>query len=194
MTSGTISEYARQRIFDWCGTENYGENVYFLDGEQLENKERFAKYESDQEKRQHYTALHNEFVRNQSLLRIQIDSMVSGKAQFFQFRIPVLESELRRQPLYDGTHGLATILEDTWQRFSTYNQLNGKDAVPFRLEVLPNLPSMPDMASIKQNMIEKMRSLIGNLDGLIKYCREELHNLDDRYSLEATTIEPVSAE
>ena len=127
MTSGTISEQARVRIHDWCGSENYGENVYFLDGEQLENKNRFATYESDQERRQHYTAFHNELLKNLAELGMQKESF-EREPSFGNFRLTALEAELQRLPKYNADTTPIESIEVLWKGLSVYNNVSIADA------------------------------------------------------------------
>lgn len=51
LASGKITDQARQYISEKCHKMPYGENVYFLDGERLEQLERFSAYRFDREYR-----------------------------------------------------------------------------------------------------------------------------------------------
>ncbi len=187
MTTGTISSTAIERIHDWCGTENYGENVYFLDGEQLENKNRFADYESDQEKRQRYSALHNEVRRNLLLLKKQVESFSGVHAHFSIYRLSALDSEIRRIPIHEGLRGIGVTMERAWHQMSNYNSLSVNDAA--RIKKNEKSDNSPYIRIMSQMLV-----LCNDLEAIAEYCIAELKNLDERYSLEATTIEPASAD
>lgn len=186
MTSGTISEHARQRIHDWCGTENYGENVYFLDGEQLENKERFSTYESDQEKRQHFTALHNELNRNLAFLVKQRDSFNSENAVFGNFRVSMLEAEIRRRPLFRDP--AASLIEQLWHRLTSYSRFGSSEVSALKKT------DQPRVSATRDGLLLGMEECIQTIQDLLRHCKTELQQLDERYSLQATALSPSDGE
>lgn len=184
MATGTISIQARERIHDWCSLEHYGENVYFLDGEQLENKERFATYENDQEKRQHYSALYNETYRNQLLLKKQIGSFQEKIAHFSIYRMTALDLELRRIPINDGLTGMAATMERAWHQMANYNSLDVDYAN--KIQITHNSHDV----QIRDDILNQMELLKTNLETILQFCLNEFRMLSQRYSLEAETIEP----
>ncbi|MES2793736.1 MAG: hypothetical protein V4719_29245 [Planctomycetota bacterium] len=177
MTSGTISEQARVRIHDWCVEEHFGENVYFLDGEQLDNKDRFATYESDQEKRRHYMALLNEIFRNLAMLKRQRQFFLNDDGSYLLFRISMLEDELRRTPLYDSPDSTLEDIEEMWSTLTMYN----------RFSTSPTKVQPKAINNLK--MIEHMNKAIERAARLGKHFLLELEKINQRYSLEIESID-----
>jgi hypothetical protein len=72
--SGKISDRAREYISDYCRSEPFGENVYYLDGDRLERLERYALYFADREARRVLRGLYAEAYFNlQSLQALTQD-------------------------------------------------------------------------------------------------------------------------
>jgi hypothetical protein len=69
VTTGKISEMAREYISDHCRMKPYGENVYFIDGERLELFNRFATHRDDMNLRERLLGLWGEMQFNLSTLQ-----------------------------------------------------------------------------------------------------------------------------
>lgn len=174
MTTGTISVTARERIHDWCVGERFGENVFFLDGEQLENKERFTTYENDQQRRQHLTAFRNELIRNGVQLKRQHQNFMQGNVFLGIYRLKALEDALLWVSLQGDQH-LMNTMEDLW-RFVTL----------FKEYKTPTKVNWDDDS--KEMFRDTTGKCIGLVDDLVKFCDEQLQLLDARYSLQAVSL------
>ncbi len=175
MTSGKISDTARERIHDWCVYEKFGENVFFVDGEQLDNKNRFATYESDTEKREHFAALKNELARNLYFLERPREDISRGTFTFPNYRINVLEDALRRSSM-DAT--MVAELEDLWHFLKTCTSYVSPLNINWEKQSL-------DMFT------EGTVRAIARATWLDAHCDKQITELNQRYSL--ATIEVTDA-
>lgn len=174
MTNGKISEQARERIHDWCDQERFGENVFFLDGEQLENKDRFATYESDQEKRQLLEALQNELFQNIGQLQVQNQQSSQGVVFFPTYRLSSLDAALQRLP-WNADANLTQTMEELWRCLTTFNAYKS--------------PMNINWDDISKRTFCKMADTAQNhLVFLVDHCAKQRRILNERYSLEATCI------
>lgn len=172
MTNGKISEQARERIHDWCDGERFGENVFFLDGEQLENKDRFATYESDQERRQLLVALQNELIQNFGQLQVQNENAAQGIVFFPMYRLSSLDAVMQLHSP-SGNEEVAQKMEVLWRCLMTFN------AYKSPLNISWNEDS-------KRDFVLLANTAHAHLFFLINHCEEQLRILNERYSLEAT--------
>ena len=174
MTKGTISHEAKNQIHGWCKTEKMGENVFFLDGEQLDNKDRFATYQSDQEKRRLLTALRNELNQNRNQLKLQMDNLRSGRVLFFLCRLSSLDAVLQ---VFPG-HADEPLIESMEYLYRTLSL--------FRSFVVPTVVDFDETQ--KDYFRISTEDSIARSSNLITYCDEELQKFDERYSLEITPV------
>jgi len=94
-TTGTISAQAREQIWDQARLKSYGENVFFLDGETLENLNRDISYRSDRDSRTRLVALADEIAFNARILDRLMKMHSQGKQGFKSFVTIALEESLR---------------------------------------------------------------------------------------------------
>lgn len=171
MTNGKISETARERIHDWCVCEKFGENVFFVDGEQLDNKNRFATFESDTVKRERLAALKIELARNCLFLEKLKHDITQENFVFYNFRLNALEDVLGRSPM-DAP--MVPILEAVWSLLKTFTSYVSP------LNINWNQQSRDHFAQSTETAITLTMALG-------QHCDRQIAELNQRYSL--ATIE-----
>lgn len=177
MTTGRISPQARERIWEHCRSRAYGENVFFLDGETLDNLERFASHRRDDEVRQLLVALLNEANYNIRPIVIASQTCHQGKPQFLRCRVLALEQALRN-PLPEDMMPYS-VVSDAWGAFEEIN----KRALPF-LDFTGDAAKMAAIAAIFSKAHDanlRVRDI----------SMDALKRLDEKYSLSLEVVSPV---
>lgn len=165
MTNGSISDQARQQIHDWCDREPNGENVYFLNGEQLDNQERFASYQDDRERRRILSNLSLEIALNEKKMRAHMQEAA---------QLPPGSNKKLFIPRY------CTLAMEDAIRFSVFKDINQLElCIGVRgalLALNTHLYAKPG----EGHGLERISQLAMTLMGAVYYALEEL---DSRYSL-----------
>ena len=195
MTNGTISHTAKEQIHGWCNVEKMGENVFFLDGEQLDNKEKFANYQRDLEQRSLWTALRYELVQNLNQLKLQMNNLKLGRANFFMYRLSSLDAVLQQLPV-----GTEKILIESTESESLIGSIESKtlidsiNSMEYLYRTLSQFKSfaVPMAIDFTETQINLFRNMtedsIHRSRKLITYCEEHLQELNEHYSLEITPV------
>ena len=170
MATGTISPQAREQIFELCRQNSYGENVFFMPGDVLENLERYATYEQDTQRRQRLIALVNEANFNITVpLKSLIDSYQKGKPRILtRCRTLALEGALMLA-LPESIISYTT-LTLAWSYMTEFNKWAGPLKLPSGAENIKNA------IGLAQRAIETNNQIIDACDKAILY-------LDEQYSL-----------
>ncbi len=93
MASGGISKEAREYISDWCQSNSFGENVYYLDGDTLERLDKFAFQRSDLDLRNKLIGLLNECNHNLQMIeqiRFYLNKKIKSIVKCRTFSIDML--------------------------------------------------------------------------------------------------------
>jgi hypothetical protein len=168
MATGTISPQARERIWDRCRQRNFGENVYFMDGETLENLERHATFREDSELRKRLVALLHECTYNFEPANRLVESCGRGKPEFQRCRTLTLEEGLRN-PVPESFITLDT-LSQAWKLVSEIN-----------MRVVPmNVTYDSSSTAVLLQVATATASLMAQIRDA---CVKGIRTLDERYSL-----------
>jgi hypothetical protein len=170
MTTGTTSHQARERIWERCRQRSYGENVFFLDGDVLENLERHAAYEQDTQLRQRLIALVKEASFNIATpLKFLIESCQKGAPRVFvHCRMLALEGVLMLS-LPETIIPYST-LSNAWNHMTEINKWAG----PMK---------MPSDAKNIESTLGIAQGAININNQICVACNEAIRALDERYSL-----------
>ncbi|QDU17470.1 hypothetical protein CA11_53120 [Gimesia maris] len=169
MTNESISDGAREYISDWCRSEHYGENVFYLDGETLESLERHATYIDDKILRIRLVALLNEAHFNLGPIQTLSQSVIKGEPVFQPCRTLALEDVLRN-PLPEDILAYEYV-SNLWENLNEINKRN----VPYQLEFNErSLWYFTQIAESTFNLTVKMRDIVSGA----------ITKVDSQYSLE----------
>ena len=174
MTNGTISPTAKECIHEWCVVNHFGENVFFLDGEQLENKERFATFENDQDRRRLLTGLKRELRRNEGQLRFQQHMNMESNPVLPLYRVNCLETALQWYPS-DGDSIDHYTMDQLWVSLMSFTHI--RSPTPLKWE-----------ESGRKWLQEATRTALEHVRHVITYCDRELALLNSKYSLDVVSI------
>ena len=177
MVTGTISAAARERIWERCKQRNYGENVFFMDGETLSNLDRHAAYQSDLSLRPVVAALLRESVFNIEPTQTAECTCRAGNPSFKRCRVLVLEQALK-DPLPDELVPYR-LLSAAWEFFDQHN----KRVVPYNLSYEP--AQLPILTRNAQLTVEANLRIRDACDAAIK-------KLDDKFALSLEVRQSVT--
>jgi hypothetical protein len=121
MASGTISPQAQEYISDFCKGQPFGENVYYLDGDRLEQLDRFAHHRFDQDLRNRLVGLLLEAQSNIKAIQVNQAAFQEKKTTFHRCRHTALDQTLSSPPPVDLV--TTETLEKAWQLTTTLNKL-----------------------------------------------------------------------
>ncbi len=150
MTNESISDRAREYISDYCRMEHFGENVFYLDGETLENLDRHATIVDDKNLRNRLSALMYEIDYNLLMLKDLMDKLTNNKRVYDTCRTLVLEDTLRN-PLPEDILSYKYI-SFYWMSFNTIKNLiipRQGDMNPESLKLFEILKEFIDVTSVK---------------------------------------------
>jgi hypothetical protein len=173
MANGSISPQARERISDRCRQRTFGENVYFLDGETLDNLERHVTYQQDSDLRRRLVALRNELDFNLTPAKRLIDSRTDRKLSHYCFRTLALQ-EMFLSPLPEAFVSYE-LLSKLWAEIDLIN----------RRFVSKNLQDTPEMVLSLKHLSEALSSLMTHSRDA---CDIAINKLDMKYSLSLQII------
>tara|TARA_R110002049_G_scaffold215606_1_gene387042 strand:- start:1721 stop:2560 length:840 start_codon:yes stop_codon:yes gene_type:complete len=175
MTNESISDRAREYISDWCRQEHYGENVFYLDGETLENLERHATYIDDKTKRNRLVALLNEVNYNLPFVEMLIEQLLNEQSVFNTCRMVAVEDALRN-PFTEDKNAYQ-IISNYWMILNAIEKCIVPVQNGFDLQCREILK---DLDHSIQNMTNE----------ILDYITKAIETIDSRYSLEIEIEEP----
>ncbi len=179
MTNGSISEEARRRISGHFEREHFGENVFYLDGETLDNLDRHATFIDDKNLRNRLVALLNEANFNLKTTTHIYLSACKGTPEILPCRMLAVGDALANPfPENIITNESIAIM---W----------------ICLKAIDHFYS-PLVTTHDPEEVQEIRGLAGStlpkMQDFIKVISEALTKLDEQYSLEIEIVEPAEKE
>lgn len=173
ITSGTISIEAKRKIAGHCKHEHFGENVFFVEGENLENLERYATFMDDKTIRNRLVGLLNEVNYNFTPFKDMTELYKQHRAQIDCSRILALE-DILRIPLPDNILPYRDI-SIYWEAVDTIKKM-----------CQPGIDS-----TLLDTQIEKIgKGIKLASERLRDAISEAIQKIDSKYNLEITVIKP----
>lgn len=129
MASGSISREAREYISDWCNSQSFGENVYYLDGDTLERLEKNAFQRFDLDLRNRLIAVMAECQHNIRIIQRAQQVFGERKSGFERCRLTALDALLVSVPPADVFK--LELAEEAWRWLSLTNKFLDYHLLPF---------------------------------------------------------------
>ncbi|HAH49675.1 hypothetical protein [uncultured Gimesia sp.] len=173
MTNGSISHEAKRRISGYCEREHFGENVFYLDGDTLDNLERHATFTDDKKLRNRLVALLNEVNYNFAPFKEMANQHVKNLVLIDSSRILALEDTLRN-PLPENILSYKGV-SVYWEAVNMFKNI-------LRLEI---------DGSLVETQIQKMEKGINeSSERLRDSISKAIAKIDSMYKLDIRVIKP----
>lgn len=169
MTDGTISDKAREYITEHFRLERYGENVFLLDGETLDNLERHATFIDDKALENRLLALRKEARYNLKIISHLYKTTLEGEPKFLPCMIMAVEDALCN-PLPEriiSFESIATI----WSRLKLIQDFYA----PYTLDA--DQDKLDNIHALSEQTIPEIENVIKKLDKAIDELRSQ-YSLD----------------
>lgn len=178
MASGRISARAREYISEHCRSAIYGENVYFLDGDRLDQINRSVQHRSDAETRSKLLALGAELFSNRMTLNALTAAYSTDRDAFGPLRVSSLERFLSSPN--PTSQALFRAVESLWRTIEIIRPFINANVSLRR----------PEGAEKRRKSVIVTEAAIKQCDELERLLKLELAALDARYDLRIETFGP----
>lgn len=168
MTNKSISDGAREYISDYCRQEHYGENVFFLDGETLDNLDKRATFMDDESLRNRLISLSLEADFNIKATTKLWETSTNGNPALRACRTLAVEEALRN-PLPEEVISYEKISE-IW---SYLNAINGRFYLNKDIKELEH-ETLAKIAGNARDRVRELKSIASRV----------INEIDLRYNLE----------
>ncbi|ADB19387.1 hypothetical protein Psta_4746 [Pirellula staleyi DSM 6068] len=169
MASGRITSNAREHIADALRQEQYGENVYFLDGDQLFRQDRYSTYNEDKAIRERILAFQLELEFNAKTILFSRKELSNGGVNLIPFQLTALSDVLASPITFSEISRLES--NKLWYYYQELNRIfSTRDFSTPTIELVDDIAVYANYAEV-------------TIELLLTQCSKMLTSIDAKYDL-----------